>query len=327
MKHRIKISYLAVGHIGSLPIRVPITTIGKGAPHLAILCSMHGNETASLVISQHFVKELMRTDSLSGSVSIITAANPFAQATRSRVLVSDYLDLNRIERGQPDGTLTERLAHTLYQFLSKCSFVIDLHEFIMQTPTMAIYIPSSDHEVDQRILQGIAAFSPSLVWAMNFDTSQETKYSRGLLATLIHQQRIPGFGVETSRLVELTSATIHQAAEGLVEVAKLMGIIEGQCRISTPPAFVRKPMYSSQAGIWIPKATLLNSIKEGGMIGEITSLDLKESIPIVSDIEGPLIQLASADLVDTGTSLFTIGIQNPDLTAKFAQFYEALAVT
>lgn len=318
MKHPIEVSYLDVGSVGSLPIRVPITTVGKGHPRLGILCSVHGDETSSLMIARQFKRKLLKANSLSGSVSIVTATNPFAQATRTRVTSLDHVDLNRNGQGKPDGTLTERLAHTLREFLSGCSFIIDLHEFVMATPTLVVYVPSAHYETDQLILRGIAAFSPSSVWA------QETKYAGGLLSTLV-EDGIPGFGVETSRLVELSQGVIDQVTEGLFEVAKLMGIIEGQYRISSPPAFIRKPMYSDLAGIWIPRAALLNQIKEGKFhqikegetIGEITSLDLIEDVPILSHREGTLIQLASNELVNTGTSIFIIGVNDTDLTAKF----------
>lgn len=315
INHPVKVSHLEIGHIGSLPISIPITTIGEGDPHIAILCGIHGDEITGLVISRHFLRELMKKNTLHGSVSIITAANPLAQATRTRVAVPDYLDLNRVGQGKSNGVFTERLAYTLCEFLSECTFFVDLHEFVMSTPTLAIYIPSSQREVDQLILQGIAAFSPSLVWAMNLAVPEEIKYSGSLLAALINHGT-PGFAVETSRLVELSPETINQIVEGLIEITKLIGVTEGQPRISTPPAFVRKVMHSDQAGIWTPKATLLSLIQESEIIGGITSLDLIKDIPVFSHAEGTLIQLASSDLVDTGTSLFTIGVEDPNVTIK-----------
>jgi predicted deacylase len=85
MKQHSRLAYLEVGQVGSFPIRVPITIIGDGKPHLAIVCGIHGDEMACLVISRYFVRKLLERDSLHGTVSIITAANPLAQAIRTRV--------------------------------------------------------------------------------------------------------------------------------------------------------------------------------------------------------------------------------------------------
>lgn len=315
MKHPTKVSYLDAGSVGGLPVRVPITTVGEGNPHIAVMCCLHGDETAGLVIARYFLRELMKSDALQGSVSIITAANPFALATRTRVAVSDYFDLNRTGRGKGQGNLTERLASLLCEFLSQCSFFIDLHEFSMTVPTQAIYIPSNQNEVDQRIVQAIATFSPSFVWAMKLTLSEEAKYSGSLLATLINEG-IPAFAVETSRLAELSLQTIQEVVEGLIEVMKLEGAIAGPHRSSQPLAFVRQEVYSSHAGIWVPKATLLSQIQAGEVIGEITSLDLLEDIPVYAHTEGTLIQVASADFVDTGTTLFALGSKDPDFALK-----------
>jgi predicted deacylase len=124
---------ITIGQVGSIAINIPIVTIGSGQPHLALLCGVHGDETASLVICSAFAKQLSRCFQLKGSVSIITSANPFAQSTKTRVNVSDYYDLNRTGRGKPDGTLTERVAYKLCEFLSTCSFVIDIHELDMES--------------------------------------------------------------------------------------------------------------------------------------------------------------------------------------------------
>jgi predicted deacylase len=195
----------------------------------------------------------------------------------------------------------------------------------MSTPNLAIYIPSKEEEVDQSILQGISAFNPAIIWAMNVTSKEEIKYSDSLLAVLI-KDGIPAFAVETSPITDLSSLTIQQVVEGLMEVTKMMGIIEGAYRTSAPPAFIRKPFHSSRAGIWIPHTKLLSEIKEGEMIGEITTLDLMEDIPVFSHAEGTLIQLARTDVVDTGTSLFTIGIKEKDLNieAKFHQLSDKL---
>jgi predicted deacylase len=280
------------------------------------MCCVHGDETASLVICTEFVKQIRNT-SIKGKISFITAANPFAQAARTRGVVSDFYDLNRMGRGKVDGVLTERLAYKLCEFLLGSSFVIDIHEFEMKTPTMAIYIPSTSQETNTQILRGICAFNPSTVWAMNLENPDEVKYTGSILAVLIGQG-IPGFAVETSRITELKSTEIQKAVKGLVEVAKVLGILEGESKFSSPRAYIRNINYSDRGGIWQPKAKLLSQVKEGDKIGEIISINLNEKIDVIAKIGGTLIQLRTSDLVNTGTSLFTIGVKDKSVSKKIA---------
>ncbi len=316
MNDKITQTKLHVGEVGALSIDIPIIQIGNGNPHLAILCGVHGDETTSLVISNLLLKQLLQKE-FSGTVSIITAANPFAQSTRSRVSWADFYDLNRTGQGKIDGVLTERLAYKLIEFLSECSFAIDLHEFEMSTPTMAIYIPSEKDEVDKQILNAIAAFKPSTVWAMNLSTSDEAKYSGSLLSILIRRE-IPCFAIETSVLASLTSEIIQNATNGLLEVSKYLGIIEGVPRKIIPSAYTRNVRYSDHAGIWIPKSSLMTEVKAGDTIGELVMLDLTNSINVCALVDGTLIQLRANALVDTGKSLFTVGVIDSEVIKKFS---------
>ncbi len=307
-------SYLEIGQIGSLDIRVPVVTIGTGEPRLAVLCGVHGDETASLAISRIFVREMLGR-SLKGSVSIITAANPFAQSTGTRVGLMDFYDLNRSGLGKPKGTFTERLAYQLCEYLSQVSFVVDLHEFKMNTPIMAIYLPHEDRAIDRRSLKGIRAFSPAIVWALNFSVPNEIQYSGTLLAALA-KKGVPGFAVETSQLVVLSPQEIQKAAEGLIEVAKCVGVIDAMPANASPPAFHRTPIYSDSAGIWIPTAPLMSEVQKGDKIGELVALDLLKQTNVVAPLDGRLIQLRSNALVHTGTSLFSIGVEEASITDR-----------
>jgi predicted deacylase len=321
MKELPRVSHLEIGSIGSLIVRIPTITLGNGLPHLALICGVHGNETASLIIVKRVFEEVMSYSSMVGSVSVITSANPFAQSTRTRVAVSDFYDLNRTGEGKPDGTLTERVAFKLSEYLRGCSYVIDLHEFEMDTPTMAIYIPSKEPVVDRKIIEGISAFNPVTIWAMDATSPEETKYSGAILSNLIGRG-IPGFAIETSRAGAILESEIQEAVDGLLNVAKSLGVLDGKANYPTRAAFVRKVKYADSAGIWIPTARLMSQVSIGEPIGELSSLDLTSSIDMLADENGILIQLRSKDLVDTGTSLFTIGIEDSRVVSKFHSVLE-----
>lgn len=311
-----KLTELMTGQVGSLSLRIPIITVGAGEPRLALLCGVHGDETAGVLICREFIRILSSSYSLNGSISVLTSANPFAQSTRTRVSLLDFSDLNRVGRGRSDGNLTERVAHALYEHLSEYSFIIDLHEFEMDTLPMAIYIPSGDVALDLQIRQSINAFSPATVWAMDIPSSEEMKYSRSLLASLI-ARGVPGFAIESARESLLLPGKLREIAEGLIEVCKVLRLIEGLSRQPAASAYARTVKSSDQAGIWTPITSLMSRVRADEKVGELISLDLISHSDVVAPADGVLIQRRGTDLVATGTNLFTVGVERVEVSMKF----------
>lgn len=312
MRNNSTIDYLDIGSIASLPIRVPIVSLGSGQPVLSVLCGVHGDETASLMATYRLVQILSDAD-IEGTVRIITAANPFAQATHSRVAFCDYYDLNRTGKGKPEGTLTERLAHALFEFLLDCTLVVDLHEFSMNTPTMAIYIPSKHPNVEQTVFKGIAAFQPAFVWAMDLSRPEEVQYSGSLVAALA-RSGVASFGIETANAAVLSDEVISQVAEGLYRIAQGLSIIEGEPDVSPTVAYNREVVTANAAGLWEPTRSILDEVDETDTIGRLVSLCLTSEEEVASAHAGIILQLAGRQLVDTGTNLFAVGTVNQRVT-------------
>ncbi len=307
MRDTFTVDYLNVGFVASLPIRIPVVSIGSGQPILSVLCGVHGDETASLIASHRFMKRLSAERSLQGTVRIITSANPVAQATRSRVTFSDSENLNRAGKGKPDGRLTARLAHTLCDTLSDSTLVIDLHEFGMDTPTMAVHIPSEDAATHQTILQNIAVFGPALVWAVPQD-------STSIVGALI-ELGVAGFGVETSNAMSVTDEVIASVADGLYRVAQNLGVVEGAPAASPVTAYDIRLVTAERSGLWEPTRSIFDAVDEADVIGGIVPLPLiDDKEPVLAPGAGTILQLARRRLVDTGTDLFTIGQTNPQIT-------------
>jgi len=307
------VTYLDAGSIASLPVRIPVVSLGSGRPILSILCGVHGDETASIMTSYRLMKRLSAVDLVKGTVRIVTSANPFAQATHSRVAFSDFYDLNRTGKGKSDGTLTERLAHTLFEFLRDSSLVIDLHEFVMNTPTMAIYIPSEHSEIDRVIFENMAVFEPTFVWALERSKPEEAQYPGSLVGALI-RSGVPGFGIETSSAAVLSDEVLDHAAKGLYRVAQNLGIVEGKPDASPAMAYKRTAITADSAGLWEPIKSAFDEVIETDVIGRIVSLNLTGEESIAATNAGTILQLAGRQLVDTGTNLFAIGVVNHQVT-------------
>jgi predicted deacylase len=306
MNQTFTVDYLDAGSVASLPIRIPVVSLGAGPPVLSILCGVHGDETAGVMVSHRLMKRLSAERSIAGTVRILPSANPFAQATRSRVAFSDYGNLNRAGMGKAEGRATERLAHLLYEYLSDSALVIDLHEFRMDTPTMALHIPGKDAATDRTILENIAALEPAFVWAIPSDPTS-------LVGALVGAG-VPGFGVETSDARVVTDDTLHDLAEGLFRVAQNLGIVQGRPHVAPVTAYDIKMVRADRAGLWEPVISLFDTISERDAVGTIIPFPLVEEHLVVAPSAGTIVQLARRQLVDTGTNLYAIGQVNRQVT-------------
>ena len=109
---------------------IPISIINgvKPGPVLTLSAGVHGTEYVPVISLQKLVKEIS-PDELSGTLILIHIANMPSFKNRAIYLSQvDYKNLNRIFPGKKDGTVTERIAHTLTnEIMSKSDYFIDLH--------------------------------------------------------------------------------------------------------------------------------------------------------------------------------------------------------
>lgn len=304
-RQELRVSEIEVGSLSSLAIKIPVLEVGQGPPTLTLLCGLHGDETLGLLASHRLLDRLVCTETLRGCIRVIPVANPFAQALGNRVGFSDFLDLNRIGPGDAQGSLTERVAAALYPRIQDSSLVVDLHEFEMETPLLAILIPSRAEYLNRRTLRGIAAFEPRLMWVVNPVRDSETHYGGSLIASLI-ASGVPAFAIEA--WAGDGPEGVAGVSSGLWRVAQHLAIVKGDPPSSKSPLAIRRRVRTADsAGVWQPQARLLTDVETGGVVGSLTSIDFRETDAYLSDRDGVVIQVMPPRLVHTGTGIFAVG--------------------
>jgi len=309
MKNEI-IQWLSTGQNGVIRLDIPILTFGSNSPRLVITNSVHGDEHVGLAVISKLV-DILRVKSLTGTVSFVLAANPAAQFVRARVSPQDFKDLNRVGSGRKDGYYTDRLGSKLFDFFKSYDFVVNIHEFEMHTPITAVFLNAGKDEIKKKILAGIKAFSPEIVWAVKNSKESDIQYQTTLDAALANAG-IPSFIVETVQLPFITDNEIDKVVNGFLKLMSHLGILQNVKTEEQEESFRyyhRHEITSDIAGYWEPnQINILQNVKKGDLIGEIRALPDLESEPIFSPLSGTLIQIRHRQLVGTGTSLFSIGI-------------------
>jgi predicted deacylase len=314
-----EIHWLTVGQVGATRLEMPIYTIGSGKPVFGITCYVHGNESAGLFIATRAIDLLQASTFLGGTMHIILVANPAAQFINSRVASFDQKDLNRVGFGKQDGSFTERIGARLFEFLSQCDLVVNIHEFEMHTPTTAAFMNAGSTDIKKKTLAAIKAFSPEIIWVIDTSQSHDEQY-QATLDTALAKAEVPNFPIETTQLAYLTDTEISRAAQGLLRIAAHVGIVEllSESSLASVSAFIRHEMRADNAGLWEPQVELMQVIEPGSPIGTLRILPELQTQHLLSPTVGILIQYRHRQVVETGTSLFSIGYNADKIISPYA---------
>ncbi len=109
-------------------VNLSVGTLGDANPLALITAGVHGDEGPWGALAIRKLLQNTPSTALSGTLRIVTVANPLAMQADARNAPLDTLDLNRSFPGNVNGSHTERLAATLTtQALEGAEVVIDLH--------------------------------------------------------------------------------------------------------------------------------------------------------------------------------------------------------
>jgi predicted deacylase len=122
---RTRLFTLANGHDVELIVH-SFTGQGPG-PVLGVASTIHGDEPLSIETTRRLCGELA-LEQFRGTLLVMPVANAYAFHALTRNTPLDMINLNRVFPGDPDGSMTEQLAHAIVtHFLNRCDYLIDLH--------------------------------------------------------------------------------------------------------------------------------------------------------------------------------------------------------
>ena len=119
-----------------------------------LLAGVHGCEYSSIAALVRFMREL-DVSALTGTILAVPVASPTSFAARSPFVVpEDGLNLNRSFPGDPDGSLTQVLAHHVFsEFVAGSDLLIDLHggDMVEALEPFALYDDSPVRDTAERL--------------------------------------------------------------------------------------------------------------------------------------------------------------------------------
>ncbi len=272
-----------VTHLASGQPLVITTHVVRGAhsgPTVGIVSGLHGDEisTAEVVLS---LVPLLPPEDVSGTILLIPMASPLTFESGTRSTTVDLVNLNRVFPGNPAGTVTEMLAHVLFdQVLAGCDAIIDLHA---EPDTMGIRClytppPSDDH--------GRRSFA--LAQASGNPILYLTEGAPGMLMSIARAHGIPTVMPETGGPLPGADGLLPEAQGEVINILRSLGSIPGEPEPATHVivdrvAHLRAPV----GGLFRPEIgfdRVGQAVPGGARLGEIVSVFSGQTL---AEIEAP----------------------------------------
>ena len=303
---------LPVSDAGGMAVHLPVVDLGPGPARMALVAGIHGDEAAPLVLIDRFV-HAVRGMPLHAGIRIVAAANPPALLQRARWSTWDDEDMNRVGDGDGGPALTRRLASAVCDAVEGCRLAVNLHNFVMRTPLLAIDPPGLDGERRARHAQYIEALDPHVVWVFA-DTQEEQRMFATSLDAALERRGVDALAVEMADLPELDEPLLERGLAGLIRLAGLVGCLDANERPlrRTGVRVKRRLVRAPAAGIFEPVAALAGRVEEGDVVGELVPLERPGTRVLVrAPAAGWLVQRLSRRFVRPGDMIFTVGL-TPD---------------
>lgn len=288
---------------------IPITIIhGKHpGPVLGLIAGIHGYEYPPIIALQRLVPDI-DPDQLRGTVILVHIANVPSFLGRSVYYNPlDGKNLNRCFPGNPNGTISERMAWIIGEkILSRCQYLVDIHAGDASEdlhPYVAYY------EVGEK-----ASEARRMAYALNFpwviisenipQVGRPTMYcsaesvSRGIVTAAI----------EYGKLGNVTGAEADFINTRLINMMRVMSFLPGKPEKTLKPVEIRKriSITAPTSGIFYSEFRSADRVRKGDVIGRITDFYGNELQTIIAPANGFIIYKLATPPVNKGEVLFSL---------------------
>jgi predicted deacylase len=289
---------------------VPIVTVANGAgPTVLVLGGNHGDEYEGQVAALTLAREL-RPEQVSGRVIIVPVLSMDASKAGTRLWPSGA-NFNRSFPGSPDGAANEQLADFLTRVLFPPSdVVIDMHSGGRST---YFIVCSHMHVVDdaeqrRRMLDGM------LAWNTDFHYLYIDVAGTGLLPVEAENQGKIVVTTELGGGGHVTAATHRVAQEGLANVLRWSGVLEGEV-VRRDDAVIldgrdpRNYLFAPESGVFEALVDPGTAVSAGQPVGRIHFIERPEREPetIEAELDGVVCGIRAISTTLQGDSVVVTG--------------------
>ena len=220
-----------------------------------IIGGVHGDEIGGVMIARE-LKGWLQGKGIDG-VDVIPEVNLQAIENRERAHPTDGKDLNRSFPGDPDGTVSDRLAYDIFQKAKNYDCVIDLHTYGVGGRCIPYMLTDLKKE-----------YNVELCKQVGLDNAVQTGGTGKQLFLEISDIGIPSLIIEAGGAGWLRGEleTVTKALKNFID-----GEPPGEVRFFD--SYIWVPI--EEAGHYIPKVSPGTEVKEGDVLGHLDDLPIR----------------------------------------------------
>jgi hypothetical protein len=294
----IKTGKLIVPERGGTGTFIPVTVAHgvKPGPVLALVAGTHGFEYPPILALQR-LKDTIDPKALSGTLIIVHIANLPSFSKRTIYFnPSDGKNLNRVFPGDPNGSLSQRIAFVLTQeVVRRADVLIDMHcgDGNEALVPYSYWMISGDAALDERTRALALAFglSPIIIDTTRGRDPLDSKYL-GNTALLMGK---PAITTEAGYLGRSDEDDIQRNLRGAWSVLRHLGMVGGK------PDRVENP-------VWIDRYEVVMSGRDGLFFPRLASgsrVEAGQTVGIIKDFWGAIVEEVRAPFA--GIILYILG--------------------
>lgn len=286
--------------------RIPITIVRGAAPGptLALIGGTHGSEVAPIVALQR-VRTQVDPTALRGTLLIVHVAN-MPSFLRRTIYYSpvDGKNLNRVYPGNPQGTVSERIAHVITtEIIARADFLVDMHAGD-GNESLRPYTYWNKLGLDARV--DSVAREMALAWGHDhiiIDTTRPRDPARSIYTqNTAHVRGKPALTTETGYLGMPDEEMVARNVRGAFRLMHLLGMLAGATEKVESPVWLSpyEVLTSPETGVWHSVVERGHTVSRGALIGWVGDFFGEPVAMVRAPFEGEVMYVVGTPAMNKG---------------------------
>lgn len=299
-------------------LETTVHTYGDGdGPTLYAQAAQHGQEINGSEVLRRLHGDLLdREGEFSGTLVSVPVADPITfdrvSYTAPEVLDSVNANMNRCWPGDPEGSLHERMAARLWEYVDGADAIVDLHTGSREMLTHTVYLKG-----DETCRDLAEAFGADLLLAEAAGDDADVEWSErnfgGKLRVAATREGVPSITPELAHNKELVEGAIETGVEGMLGVLRHMGMLPGDpdaVEFTTAKNHLGR-VKAADSGLFHVDGdvALGDRVEPGDHVGTLYDPTTFETLQEVTvDREGVVYSLAKEATITAGSTLVGVAL-------------------
>lgn len=241
----------------------------EAGPTVVVLAGIHGDEYEGMLTIPEVYRRL-DPGQMRGTVLMVPICNVPAYQAALRSSPIDGLNMARVFPGDPNGTITQRLAYWVGErIIAHADLLIDLHSAGLSyhiPPLCGYYYHASP--AGQRSQEIALNFGTEVVWG-------HPDVAPGRTVSFATDRGIPWVYTEAPGAGRVRPEDFDAFVTGVFNSLKVMGVLDGAPE--TQPiqhhllgsGDLDRSIAANVGGLFVAKVNLLDEVREGDVLGEV----------------------------------------------------------